>query len=178
MRQLIRLTVITLVATGITLGLASVAQAQQTSVSEAKQARIKASCSEIKTNLNQLNASDRLLRVNRGQMYESLANKLMDRFNARLNGNRLDAKAMETVTTNYRKQLGTFREHYTAYGQKLTEAIRIDCTSDPVHFYETVEAAREARRQVHDDVKALHALIDDYRRSVGDFLLNYERLSR
>ena len=179
MRYAIRITIFGLVLAGATLGLTYAANAQQSpEITEEKQARIKASCSEIKTNLSQLDVSDRLLRINRGQLYESLANKLMDRFNARLNSNSLDAKAMETVTTNYRQQLGKFREHYTAYSQKITEAIRIDCTADPIHFYETVEAARAARIQVHNDVKSLHDLIDDYRRSVNDFLLNFERLSK
>ncbi len=167
-----------LIVTGVTLALASGAQAQQTSLSDAQRNRIRQSCSEIKTNLNQLHASDALLRVNRGQVYEALASKLMDRFNARLNSNRLDAKAMETVTANYRKRLTEFREHYITYEQKLSEAIRIDCRADPARFYTTVEAARSARLQVHADVQALHASIDDYRNSVGDFLLNYERISQ
>lgn len=178
MRYIARIIIIGLLAAGVTLGLASAAQAQQASVSEAQQARIRSSCFEIKTNLTQLRTSDALLRVNRGQIYESIANKLMDRFNARLNSNHLDAKAMETVTTGYRKQLTKFREHYTSYADKLSEAIGVNCVDDPVRFYELVTAARKARLQLHDDVSALHSLITDYRNSVGDFLLNYERISR
>ncbi len=179
MRYITRITVFGVILAGATLGLSFAAHAQQSpQITEEKQAQIKASCSEIKTNLSQLDVSDRLLRINRGQLYESLANKLMDRFNARLNSNSLDAKAMETVTTHYRQQLGKFREHYTAYSQKLSEAMRIDCAAEPVRFYETVEAARAARVLVHNDVKSLHDLIDDYRHSVDDFLLNFERLSK
>ena len=140
-------------------------------------ARVKGNCVSIKNSLSQLHASDALLRVNRGQVYESMAAKLMDTFNDRLAGNRLDNKAMTTVTANYRSALTTFRTDYIAYEQKLSEAIRIDCTAQPNTFHAALEQARTLRSKVHDDVVRLHRVIDDYRSSVNDFLLNYERVS-
>lgn len=178
MRYLARIITAVSAAALVALGAASIASAQQASLSEEQKASIRANCSEVKTNLNQLHASDALLRVNRGQAYESLASKLMERFNARLNNNRLDAKAMETVTANYRKKLSEFREHYITYEQRLSEALRIDCNAEPEKFYQAVAQAREDRKRVHADITALHTHIDDYRRSVGDFLLNYERVSQ
>ena len=106
-----------------------------------------------------------------------MAAKLMDTFNDRLAGNRLDNKAMTTVTANYRSALTTFRTDYIAYEQKLSEAIRIDCTAQPNTFHAALEQARTLRTKVHDDVVRLHRVIDDYRSSVNDFLLNYERVS-
>ncbi len=140
-------------------------------------ARVKANCVSIKNSLSQLHASDALLRVNRGQMYESMASKLMDNFNDRLSGNRLDNKAMATVTSSYRSALTTFRSDYIAYEQKMSEAIRIDCISQPNSFHTAVEEARALRKTVHDDVMRLNRLIDDYRSSVSGFLLNFERVS-
>ncbi|MFZ1250184.1 MAG: hypothetical protein WAR37_01935 [Candidatus Microsaccharimonas sp.] len=139
--------------------------------------RIKINCVSIKNSLSQLHASDALLRVNRGQVYELMASKLMDTFNNRLSTNRLDSKAMATVTSNYRTALTTFRTDYITYEQKLSSAMRIDCTVNPTAFHATVEQARELRIKVHDDVNKLHRLIDDYRTSVGDFLVNYERVA-
>lgn len=139
--------------------------------------RVKSNCVSIKNSLNQLHASDALLRVNRGQVYESMASKLMDNFNNRLASNRLDNKAMVTVTTNYRTALNNFRTDYIAYEQKLSAAIAIDCATQPNTFHKTVDEARTLRKKVHEDVRRLHRLIDDYRMSVGDFLLNYERIS-
>lgn len=139
--------------------------------------RVKTNCVAIKTSLNQLHASDALLRVNRGQIYESMASKFMDNFNNRLASNRLDNKAMITVTTKYRSALDTFRLNYIAYEQKLSEAIKIDCATQPNTFHDAVVEARELRSAVHADVLKLHLLIDDYRSSVGGFLLNFERLS-
>jgi len=139
---------------------------------------ITSNCVTIKSNLSQLHATDALLRVNRGQIYESMASKLMDRFNDRLGGNSLDNKAMVTVTNTYRTQLNAFRTDYISYEQKLSAALAIDCTSKPLQFHTTVLEARVLRSKVHSDVTKLHQIIDDYRSSVGDFLLNYERVSQ
>jgi len=139
--------------------------------------RIKTNCVTIKSSLSQLHASDALLRVNRGQVYESMASKLMETFNGRLSSNRLDNRAMVAVTTNYRNTLTTFRTDYIAYEKKLSEAIRIDCTTQPYTFHAALQEARTLRGAVHDDVSELHLLIDDYRSSVGGFLVNFERVS-
>lgn len=139
--------------------------------------RVKTNCVAIKNSLNQLHASDALLRVNRGQVYESMASKLMDTFNGRLSNNSLDNKAMTTVTANYRTALNTFRTDYIAYEQKLAEAIRIDCSNQPNTFHTALQEARALRGTVHTDVEKLHHYIDDYRSSVNGFLVNYERIS-
>jgi len=141
-------------------------------------AKVKSNCVSIKNSLSQLHATDALLRVNRGQVYESMGTKLMDSFNDRLSSNRLDNKAMTTVTADYRSALTTFRTDYIAYEQKLSEAIRIDCVAQPNTFHLAIEEARALRTKVHEDVLRLHRLIDDYRSSVSGFLLNYERISQ
>lgn len=139
---------------------------------------IKVNCVGIKSSLTQLHASDALLRVNRGQLYETLASKYMDKFNGRLSSNQLDNKAMTTVSGNYATVLASFRSDYIAYESKLSDAISIDCTQQPDSFHEAIMAARQLRFTVHDDIAKLHTLMDDYRSSVNSFLLNYERLSR
>ena len=154
------------------------AQAQSKALTSDQIERIRGNCTSIKSTLNQLHASDALLRVNRGQVYESMATRLMDPFNARLNNNRLDAKATSVVTTSYRNALDTFRSDYKLYEEKLAGAIRIDCTTQPEQFYSNLEEARTLRSKVHDDVTKLHRYIDDYRTAVGDFLLNFERISQ
>ena len=140
--------------------------------------RLQANCVPIKNSISQLHASDALLRVNRGQVYESMSTKLMDTFNSRLDNNKLDNKAMVTVTERYRMALNTFRSDYILYEQKLAAAIRIDCVNEPSTFHKTLGEARALRMTVHDDIVKLHRLIDDYRLSVDDFLLNYERISQ
>ena len=174
------LTMLAVVATvTVLLGLGvQTAHAQSNSLTPEQVDRIKSNCTSIKSTLNQLHVSDALLRVNRGQVYESLATKLMDPFNSRLSNNRLDSKATSAVTTSYRNALDSFRNDYRAYEEKLSSAIRIDCANQPELFYTTIEQARTNRTKVHDDVIKLGRYIDDYRTAVDDFLLNFERVSQ
>lgn len=176
----VRLPLLALIVMGGALyfgSLAVHAQSAPTLTDDQKQ-KIVSNCVSIKSSLAQLHASDALLRVNRGQIYESVGTKLMDRFNDRLGSNNLDNKAMLTVTNNYRSQLNSFRSDYISYEQKLSAALDIDCTAKPTDFYNTLEDARTLRNTVHTDVIKLHQIIDDYRSSVGDFLLNYERVAQ
>ena len=177
MRRLVYLVIFSLLSVGVVALVNSVAVRANDLTPEQTQ-QVKANCVSIKNSLNQLHASDALLRVNRGQVYESMGTKLMDTFNNRLSINSLDNKAMTTVTSNYRTALTNFRNSYIAYEQKLSAAIRIDCTAQPNTFHTTVLEARKLRQNVHEDVLKLHRHIDDYRSAVGDFLLNYERLTQ
>lgn len=175
MRRLLSLVLAGLLVFGLALPFATPAAAEDLTPAQAD--TVRANCVSIKTSLNQLRVSDALLRVNQGQIYESMASKLMDNFNNRLSGNGFDNRATATVTANYRAALDTFRKDYISYEQKLTDAIRTDCTQQPNTFHSLIEEARTLRKTVHSDVKKLHRIIDDYRSSVGDFLLNYERLA-
>lgn len=171
-------TLATVAALTVLFGLtAQTAHAQSSSLTADQIERIRSNCTSVKSTLNQLHASDALLRVNRGQVYESMASKLMDPFNSRLSNNRLDARATSAVIDSYRNTLDSFRNNYKAYEEKLSNAIRTDCNNEPVLFYDTIQQARVNRSKVHDDVVKLHRYIDDYRSAVGDFLLNYERIS-
>lgn len=139
--------------------------------------RIRANCTAIRASLNQLHASDALLRVNRGQIYESVGTKLMSNFNSRLASKNFDVKGLVSVTTSYQSTLATFRSDYIIYERQLTNAIRIDCSKDPQTFYDAVEDARTKRMTLHGDVVKLHQYIDDYRSAVNDFSLNYDRVA-
>lgn len=139
--------------------------------------RIKTNCLAIKGSLNQLHATDALLRVNRGQIYESVGTKLMNNFNGRLNNNGLDNKGLVVVTNQYQTALATFRTDYQSYEQQLSTTIRIDCAKDPITFHEALLDARIKRDIVHTDVIRLNQYIDDYRSAINDFMINFERVT-
>ena len=138
---------------------------------------IQANCLSIKGSLAQLRASDALLRVNRGQIYESVGTKLMSSFNSRLGNNSLDNKGLVSVTNQYQSALATFRTDNILYQQQLSDAIKVDCTKDPVQFHNAVASARTKRSTLHSDVIRLNQYIDDYRSAVNDFMLNFERVT-
>lgn len=153
----------------------SPASAQEATLTDDQVSLIKRNCQSSKVTLERLHASDALLRVNRGQVYEALSTRLMDNFNARLSNNRLDNRAMVTVTDSYKTTLNNFRAKYKLYEESLASAIKVDCIAEPRHFHESLEDAREKRKKIHQEVVKLHRLVDDYRNSIDDFMLNFDR---
>ncbi len=172
-----RLVILGLIATIVLSGVVVRDSFAQTDLTDEQLKKISANCVSIKNTLNQLHASDALLRVNRGQIYEAMATKLMDRFNGRLSSNKLDATGTTAVTTSYRSALDTFRVDYQSYERQMSAAIRIDCDKKPAEFHAAIEDARTKREKVHTDVLRLHQYIDDYRSAVNDFYINFERVS-
>lgn len=139
--------------------------------------QIKSSCVVTKNTLTQLHASDALLRVNRGQLYESLQTKLMDGFNGRVANNNLNNANLVSVTNSYESVLNTFRSDYIGYEEQLSSAINIDCSKQPVEFYDSVASARVKRNKVHEDVISLHSFIDQYSAAVKQFEENYKTVA-
>lgn len=164
-------------AAAICLATISIPAYAQSTLTDEQRDRIKANCLSIKNTLTQLRASDALLRINRGQVYEAMGTKLMDRFNARLGGNAFDARGLTTLTKGYDDRLALFRVHYEDYARQLGDVIKIDCTKDPDAFHLAVGNARTKRQVLHEDVLRLHTYIDDYRSSVNDFRTDFEQLS-
>ena len=148
----------------------NIASAQDAPMTDAQIAQIKSSCTTAKNTMAQLHANDALLRVNRGQMYESMETKLMNPFNDRVNSNHLNSKYLVAVTNDYDAALTTFRNDYQAYEESLSSALKIDCTKEPVSFYDAVADARTKRAQVHSDVVKLHQDIDQYKSTFESFV--------
>lgn len=134
---------------------------------------VKSNCVTIKNTLNQLHASDGLLRVNRGQIYESMLTKLMDRFNSRLASNNFDNVSMVSTAGQYKVILDNFRSNYKAYEEQLSTTLAIDCAKQPVEFYNSIAASRGRRLIVHSDVVNLNGYIDRYKMDVIQFEKDY-----
>mgnify|MGYP006879904469 CR=1 FL=1 len=148
----------------------------QTTLTNEQLQLISANCQSAKNTLNQLHVTDALLRVNRGQLYEAVKSKLIDRFNSRLSSNGKDTAGLLVVTNGYANAFNSFRQNYIAYERQLSAAIRIDCDTQPAQFHNAVEEARALRLKLHEDVGNLHEYIDDYRSAVNDLILNDKSL--
>jgi hypothetical protein len=131
-------------------------------------------CLSAKNTLNQLHVSDALLRVNMGQMYESMSTKLMDRFNSRVTNNNFNNIDLVSTTKSYGLMLDTFRLDYKTYEEQLSSALAIDCTKQSVAFYDAVSVTRTERDQVHTDVVKLNQYIDQYQSAVNQFEKDYQ----
>lgn len=142
-------------------------------MSDAQIQRIRSNCVEAQATLRQLHASDALLRVNRGQLYESISTKLMAPFNSRVSLAKADGLNLTTITSSYERQLNEFRSNYKQYEEAMSGVLRLNCVSQPVAFYDSVADAREKRKLVHQSTQALQKSIQDYRAEFSLFRKNF-----
>lgn len=147
-------------------------------MTEAHIARIRGNCVEAQSQLQQINASDALLRVNRGQLYESISTKLMAPLNSRIALARMDGADLVTITVEYEKAVNAFRNDYQQYAESLAQALTIKCRDQPVAFYDNVRAARDKRAKVAADVVALQDVIKKYKATFEVFAARVGSASR
>jgi hypothetical protein len=138
-------------------------KAQSPPMTEVHIDRIRANCVNAKSVLTRLHASDALLRVNRGQLYESISTKLMAPFNSRVTLNKYDGSKLITQSAKYEALLNEFRTNYKAYDEAIGKALRINCVNEPVAFYDSVGEARSKRVLVHQIVVKLQEIIQSYK---------------
>lgn len=144
-----------------------------TPISDEHVQRIKNNCQAANRTLRQLHASDALLRVNRGQLYDLISTKLMARMNSRLALNKLDASSLVTVTADFDQALGDFRVKYKAYDEQMSATLRIDRRQKPVEYYYSVNRARELRIRVHAAIQNLDRYMGKYEQEFEVFRTNF-----
>lgn len=172
-RFIVFISVVTMITVAGVAWHASV-QAEDTPMTEAHIARIRDNCLDAQSTLRQLHASDALLRVNRGQLYESISTKLMAPLNSRISLNRLDGVSLVAIAATYEGQLAYFRQSYQQYEEAMSQTLKINCTNQPVAFYDSVADARAKRKKVHESTTALHNTISDYRTDFEMFAKQFE----
>lgn len=134
---------------------------------------VRDNCLTLKTTINQLHTSDALLRVNMGQLYESLSIKLMSGFNNRIANNNFNNDVLTATTNSYNSTLDKFRTDYQAYEEQLSSAISINCNNQPASFYNAISLARNYRDQVHTDILKLNQSITRYQSNLDQFENDY-----
>ncbi len=136
--------------------------AQSMPMTEAHIERIRANCIEAQSSLTQLHRNDAGLRVNRGQLYEAISTKLMTPLNTRIVSSKLDGTTLVSVTALYEQRLNEFRSNYTQYEEAMTKTLRINCTNQPVAFYDSVADTRLKRELVYASDQAIQKSIREY----------------
>lgn len=159
-------------------GIPALVRAQSAPMTEAHIQRIKANCVDAQSVLTQLHASDALLRVNRGQLYESISSKLMAPFNSRVALNKFDGSKLVAQSATYETQLNDFRSTYKSYEEAMSRTLRINCVNEPVAFYDSVAEARIKRQQVHQTIVALQKTIQNYKAEFESFAQQLEKEKR
>lgn len=136
--------------------------------------RIRANCTYAKSAMNRVYESDGLLRVNRGQLYESVSTKLMTNLNSRIILNRLDGVELIGIANTYDRALNDFRTNYQQYEQQLSQAMSVDCTKQPVAFYDAVQSAQQKRSAVYTSVTNLNTQASKYKDAFEHFATQYK----
>lgn len=147
---------------------------EATSISDEQLVQIRSHCGEIKTILKQLHASDAVVRVNRGKLYERISTKLMAPLNSRIALNRLDGTNLVSITSEYEKHLTAFRVTYQDYEETLSDLINVNCLTQPAHFYNSLEEVRTKRDATYESVNVLAQDIATYKNSFNEFAAPYK----
>lgn len=137
-------------------------------------ARIRTNCVDAQATLFQLHASDAGLRVNRGQLYESISTKLIAPFNSRIVLNRISDETLLTTAAQYDRQLLAFRQQYQQYEEAMSATLDINCVNQPVAFYDSVTDTRAKRKLTHEATVELHKTIQRYGAEVDIYAKNFE----
>lgn len=170
MKRLLVLVTIFTVIGSVAFLLHTSAKAQSSPMTDAHIQRIRTNCIDAQSILTQLHTSDVALRVNRGQLYESISTKLMTPFNSRVTLNKYDGSKLIAQSVEYEQQLAEFRTNYKAYDDAMTKTLRINCINEPVAFYDSVGDARSKRQLVHQSVIKLQESIRGYKTEFDAFV--------
>ena len=138
--------------------------------SEATYQNVSLNCEVVKLRLKQVQINDSLTRVNYGQAYESVIEKVLTPANTRLVANRYDASKLVSATTKFDEGLRRFRETYRAYKTKLDELVASDCKNNPIEFYSKLEVVRTARTGLNHQLAELNNQLNDYKISIKEVI--------
>lgn len=170
-----RLSIFLAISGAVFIGLGPTAFAQElTTISDEQLIQVRSHCSEIKTTLKQLHASDAVVRVNRGKLYERISTKLMAPLNSRIALNRLDGTNLVATTSEYEKHLTAFRNSYQQYEESLSDIINVNCLLQPAHFYNMLENVRVNRDIVYENVNLLAQDMVIYKTFFDEFAAPYK----
>lgn len=148
-------------------------RALEAPLSDAHIEQIESHCVAAQTSLSRLHASDGLMRVNRGQLYESISTKLMAPLNSRLVLNRVDTLNLLPLAANYEQQLKSFRSSYQQYEVAMSRILSMNCQKQPAEFYRGVVDTRTKRETTHKYSKELQQTIVEYGEEFSVFAEGY-----
>ena len=131
-------------------------------------AAIREGCSNALRGVLQVQKSEAVTRVNRGREYESTL-RLMVALNTRIVANKLDAPVLTSASSRLQTKFSDFQKHYLDYADKMDVTLAVNCKQAPVTFYDNLNAAREARAVVADDVSQMSAIMDEYQVGLDAF---------
>lgn len=138
-------------------------------LTEAQSQAISDSCTVSKIALGEVHSNDAVMRVNLGQEYSNITNRLMAPLNSRIALAGRDGVELTRITAEYNQVLQEFRALYSSYDDSVQKALNIDCRQQQAEYYAAVMTAREQRQEVRAAVEQLNELARQYRSEVDEF---------
>lgn len=175
--KFLKKTLLSIIAIVVFAGFSGTYSVFAVSLADQRLELVRSNCVSIKNKLNQLHASDALLRVNMGQIYESMLTKLMVRFNNRISSNHLSNDSLVKASNSYSQALDGFRADYKTYEEHLSVVLSIDCKTQPSQFYESIQTTKSLRQKVHEDVTSINKYTDQYQLALEKFEKDYQKIS-
>lgn len=139
------------------------------SMTEAEKQAVVSQCHDMRRNLQSIKHIDTLTRVNRGTATTNLVT-LMSAFNSRAASNTFNIPPLVTATKNVQDLRREFGDDYTQYETALRDLIAIDCTTEPVAFYEQLVEVRAKRALLNTTIKEIESQLDTFQMNTDEVL--------
>lgn len=134
-----------------------------------KQSLIRQNCSASQFVLDQLQKRDAVSRINRGRSYDQLT-KQIAALNNRFAVNKVSVPDIAQVSGDIQASIERFRADYDHYYDEISNALKLDCKTQPVDFYQLIQHARDDRTSIGNEVVKIDELLGKYRAA----LLHYQ----
>ena len=130
--------------------------------------RIRNNCADTQISLTAVHNTDAAARVNLGEQFNAVSNRLMAPMNSRIALNKLNGVALATTTVAFNEELKNLSLVYIDYEKALSGVIAMKCYDQPIEFYDNLTLAMQKRAAVRSSVSKLTKLMEQYRVQVGD----------
>lgn len=175
MKRIVIITALLGAIIGVTFAISTTSRADDSlPMTEEHITRIRANCVSAQATLRQLHASDALMRVNRGQIFQSISTRLMVPFNGRIAKYTQQNVALVGLASDYDRQFATFSTSYQQYEEAMSRTLKIDCQNQPVAFYDSVNDTRVKRQVTHESVLELQKTVQEYGVQFELFAKNFQ----
>lgn len=138
-------------------------------ISDQQAEQIRLACKPAQSLLQRLQTTDVATRVNRGQIYENLINRLISPFDNRVSLNHYDASALSSAATAISQKFTQFKSDYVSYSDDFARLLSYNCQANPRGFYSLLVTTRNDRSSVSTDINDLKTAIDHYTSTFNTF---------
>lgn len=123
--------------------------------------RLQTRCTNAQGLVKSVNGRSVGIEANRSKIHSNLVQRLTT-LETKLAAKDINTDMLKTNITELQNKITAFESDFTVYKQAVADVSNIeDCTTDPVAFKASLDAARTALQKVRDDSVAIRAYVKD-----------------